>query len=59
MNGQMERPEDKLTDIWAGRTGEWMDGWIDGWTERWMNRQMDGQQTGHRMDRQTCQTDNR
>ena len=34
MNGQMERSEDKSTDIWADRTGGWMDGQMDGWTAK-------------------------
>ena len=37
--GEMERPEDKPTDIWACKTGGWMDRGMDGW----MDREMDGQ----------------
>ena len=51
MNGQMERPEDKPTDIWGRqdrRVDGQMDGWMDGQTDGWTAKQ-----TGHRMDRQT------
>ena len=41
--GEMERPEDKPTDIWACKTGGWMDRQMDGQINkqviRWTDRQ--------------------